>query len=156
MFMETITQRIGLAAGIAPQVLNAARLSSDGVDMSKFKRVLFVLSMGALNSGSISAWLQESASASSGYTANDTAGAFANSGANNVSQTAMTTDNNIVTFEVRADQLTTGKRYVRLQIKETATHNANVCVVAYGDEADSKPGNANNATAVATPQNVVS
>jgi hypothetical protein len=153
MYMETITQRLALANGVAPQVLNNNRLSTDGVDMQKAHRAFFVLSMGALNSGSVSAWLQESADNST-WTANDTAGAFSNSGGSNVSQTGMTTDNTEVTFEVRADQLTTGKRYVRLQIKETSSHNANVCVVAFSDEGAHKPNNANNAGNVST-QNVV-
>ena len=57
--------------GVAPQSLNGARLSSDGIDMQKSRRAFFVLSIGA-NAGSISAWLQESADNSS-WTANDTA-----------------------------------------------------------------------------------
>jgi hypothetical protein len=153
MFMETITQRIGLANGSVPVTLNNARQSTDGIDMSKFKRAIFIVTIGA-NAGSISAWLQESADNST-WTANDTAGAFANSGANNVSQTGLTTANKEYTFEVRADQLTTGKRYVRLQTKEVNSANVLIAVVAYGDEGDAKPGNANNAANVST-QNVVS
>src|SRR5438045_2870743 len=121
MFTETVTQSIALANGIAPQQLNNARLSSDGVDMSLSKRAIFILSIGA-NAGSISAWLQESADNST-WTANDTAGAFSNSGALNVSQTGLTTANKEYTFEVRTDQVTAGKRYVRLQIKEVNSAN---------------------------------
>jgi hypothetical protein len=154
MYYETLTQRLALANGIAPQTLNNARLFSDGIDMQKAHRALFILSMGAVTAGgSISAWLQESADNSS-WTANDTAGAFSNSGAANVSQTGLTTANNEITFEVRADQLTTGKRYVRLEIKETGSQNVLVCVVAFSDEANHKPGNASNGANVAT-QNVV-
>jgi hypothetical protein len=155
MYNETITQRIALGAGIPPQTLNNARLSSDGVDLDLAKRAMFVLSIGSVtNGGSISAWLQESADNST-WTANDTAGAFSNSGGNNVSQTGLTTSNKEYTFEVRADQLTTGKRYVRLQIKETGSQNVLVGVTCWTDEAANKPGNANNASAVTT-QNVVS
>jgi hypothetical protein len=153
MYVETITQRLGLKAGVPPQVLNNAILNSDGIDMSKFKRAFFILSLGA-NAGSISAWLQESADNST-WNANGTAGAFSNSGGNNVSQTGLTSATIEVTFEVRADQLTSGKRYVRLQIKEVNSQNVNVCVIAYGDEAEAKPGNVQNAAAVNT-QNVVS
>jgi hypothetical protein len=155
MYQERITERLALMNGIAPQVLNNGRLNSDGIDLDGTggsKRIFFILSIGA-NAGSISAWLQESADNSS-WTANDTAGAFANSGAANVSQTGLTTANKIYTFEVRSDQLTTGKRYVRLQIKEVNSANVNVCVVAFGDDADHKPNNANNGANVAT-QNVV-
>jgi hypothetical protein len=155
MYNETITQRLALGNGIAPQTLNNATLNSDGVDMQKSKRVFFILSIGAVTGGgSISAWLQESADNSS-WTANGQAGAFSNSGGNNVSQTGLTTANNEITFEVRADQLTTGKRYVRLQIKETGSQNVLVSAAAFGDEVANKPGNANNGANVAT-QNVVS
>ena len=152
MNTETLTQRLALMNGIAPQTLNNARLNSDGVDMQLSHKAMFILSIGA-NAGSISAWLQESADNSS-WTANDTAGAFANSGAANVSQTGLTTANKEYTFEVRADQLTTGKRYVRLQIKEVNVQNVLVNVTAYGDEGVHKPNNANNGANVAT-QNVV-
>jgi hypothetical protein len=146
---------MALMAGIPPQVLNNARLNTDGIDLQQSHKIMFVLSMGAVvGGGSINCWLQESADNST-WTANDTAGAFSNSGANNVSQTGLTTANKEITFEVRADQLTTGKRYVRLQIKETGAQNVNVAVVCWGDEGVHKPNNANNATAVAT-QNVVS
>src|SRR5437660_2235274 len=134
MQTEQITQRIALMNGIAPQTLNNARLSSDGVDLAQSRRAFFVLTMGAVTGGgSISAWLQESADNSS-WTANDTAGAFSNSGAANVSQTGLTTSNKLYSFEVRADQLTTGKRYVRLQIKETGSQNVLVTVAAFGDD----------------------
>src|SRR6516165_4283632 len=107
MYTETLTQRMALANGIAPQQLNNARLSSDGIDMLQARRAVFILSIGA-NAGSISAWLQESADNST-WTANDTAGSFSNSGGNNVSQTGLTTATQEISFEVRADQLTAGK-----------------------------------------------
>jgi hypothetical protein len=152
MYTETLTQRLALAAGDPPFTMNNTRHSTDGIDMLASHKAIFVLSIGA-NAGSISAWLQESADNSS-WTANDSAGAFANSGAANVSQTGLTTANKIYTFEVRADQLTTGKRYVRLQIKEVNSANVITCVTAWGDEGVHKPNNANNASAVTT-QNVV-
>jgi hypothetical protein len=155
MYTEQITQRLALSNGIAPQTLNNARLNSDAVDMQKSRRAIFILQIGAVTGGgSISAWLQESADNST-WTANDTAGSFSNSGGNNVSQTGLTTSNKTYTFEVRASQLTTGKRYVRLQIKETGSQNVLVTVVGFGDEGVEKPNNANNGTAVTT-QNVIS
>lgn len=152
MYTETITQRLALANGIEPQSLNGARLNSTAIDMAKSRRAFFVLSIGA-NAGSISAWLQESADNSS-WTANDTAGAFSGGGAANVSQTGLTTASKIYTFEVRDSMLTAGKRYVRLQIKEVNSAAVLVTVVAFGDDGNHKPNNANNGTAVTT-QNVV-
>ncbi len=154
MFTETLTQRQAISNGIPPQTLNSSRAFTNAVDMSHSKRALFTVYIGAVTSGSISCWLQESADNSS-WTANDTAGAFSGSGGNNVSQTGLTTSNSIITFEVRADQLTPGKRYVRLEVKEVNGSATYVCATAVGDEGDQKPNNQFNGTAVAT-QNVVS
>jgi hypothetical protein len=153
MYQETLTQRLALAAGIAPQTLNNGRLNSDAIDMSLAHRALFILSIGN-NLGSISAWLQESADNST-WTSNDTAGAFSQSSGNSLSLTGLTTSNKVYTFEVRNDQLTLGKRYVRLQIKEVNSAAVLVCVASYSDEGVHKPNSVNNATAVST-QNVVS
>src|SRR3954447_26063994 len=100
--METVTQRCAIANGVIPQSLNNSRASTGSIDMAKSKRAFFTLYIGAVTSGSISAWLQESADNSS-WTANDTAGAFSGSGGTNVSATGLVTSSSIVTFEVRAD-----------------------------------------------------
>jgi hypothetical protein len=153
MYTEQVTEAMGLSNGLIPETLNNGRDSSDSVDLSLFKRAIFILMVGA-NAGSLSAWLQESADNSS-WTANDTAGSFTNSGGSNVSLTGLTSANKIYTFEVRADQLTPGKRYVRLQAKSTTAANITVCIVGFGLDAVHKPGKAANASNVVTPQNVV-
>lgn len=145
MNQETITQRQAQINGVYPQSLNNSRASTGGVDMSLFHRAFFTLYIGAVTSGSISAWLQESADNNS-WTSNDTAGDFSNSGGAQVSSTGNTTSSAIITFEVRADQLTAGKRYVRLQVKETAGSATIVSATAIGEEAGHKPANANNGT----------
>ena len=43
MYYETLTQRLALANGIVPQTLNNARLFSDGIDMQKAHRALFIV-----------------------------------------------------------------------------------------------------------------
>jgi hypothetical protein len=152
MYTEQLTQRLALMNGIAPQQLNNATLNSDGVDIQMSRRALFVLSIGA-NAGSISAWLQESADNST-WTANGQAGAFSGSGGTQTSLTGLTTANQVYTFECRDEDLTAGKRYVRLQIKEVNSQNVQVCVVSFGDEGVHKPDKANKGANVST-QNVV-
>ena len=118
MYTETITQRLALANGIPPQVLNNARLSSDGIDMQKSHRALFVLSIGAVTGGgSISAWLQESADNS---TWTDVAGA---------TFTAVTASNNVqtITFERT-------KRYLRHSRTASGTSPAFVLGVLIGEQ----------------------
>lgn len=145
MYSEQITQRLGLATPIHPQTISNATVNTGGVDMSKFHRAFFPLDIGAItSSGSITATLQESLDGSSNWT---------NLAGNNVSQSTITTASKLVTFEVRADQLT--KRYARLQVQETTGNAVYVCCMPFGDEANHKPGNSSNSTAVLS-QNVVS
>jgi hypothetical protein len=160
MYTETLTQRRLIPNGIYPQSLNNSRASTAGVDMSKCTRAIFTLYIGAVTSGSISAWLQESSdNFSSDVPSNDAASSFSNSGGSGLSSTGNTTTSAILTFEVRADQLTSGKQYVRLQVKETAGSATIVCVVANGEEASNKPvgTSSNNGSHYATngSQNVV-
>jgi hypothetical protein len=146
MFTEQLTQALGLCTEVDPQVINNTNKLAGGIDMSKFKRALFVVNVGAVvGGGSLNFQLVEDTQASLA-TATNLAG-------NNVSQTGFTTANRIVTFEARADQMT--KRYLGLKVTETGSQNVNVCVLGFGGEAVEKPGSANNAASV-NAQNVVS
>jgi|SRR5579884_2338332 len=144
MYTETLTQSLGIAAAVPPQVINNTNKTTGSIDMSLFKRALFIVEIGAVTGGgSINLQLIE-----------DTAsnlGTATNLGGSNVSQTGLTTANKQYTFEVRADQMT--KRYLGLKATETGSQNVNVCIVALGGEAVHKPGNANNDASVVT-QNV--
>jgi hypothetical protein len=153
--VDQITQRTALGNGVPPQQLNNQRAFTDGVDMSKSHRVFFVLAVGAVTAGSISAWLQESSdNFNTDVPTNDQASAFSNSGGSGLSLTGLTTSNKEYTFEVRADQLTTGKRYVRLEVKETAGSATYVSVTNVGQDGSHQPNSLNNGANVAT-QNVV-
>ena len=146
MFMEQLTQALGFCTEVDPQVINNTNKLTGGIDMSKFKRALFVVNVGAVTGGgSLNFQLVEDTQASLA-TATNLAG-------NSVSQTGFTTANKIVTFEARADQMT--KRYLGLKVTETGSQNVNICIIGFGSEAIEKPGNANNAASVNT-QNVVS
>lgn len=148
MYTEQVTQRLALANGVPPQSLSNGRTQTDAIDMSKSRRAFFVVSIGA-SVGSWSAWLQESADNSS-WTANDTAGAFSGCGGANVSLTGQTTASKEYTFEVRDEDLTAGKRYVRLQVKENNVGATLITVVAFGTDGNHKPNNANNGANVST------
>jgi hypothetical protein len=146
MYVEQLTQSLGFCTEVDPQVLNNSNKTAGPVDMSKFKRALFVVNVGAVaGGGALTLQLIEDTQ-SSLATATNLAG-------NNTSQTGFNTANKLVTFEVRSDQMT--KRYLGLKVTETGSQNVNVCVIGLGGEAIEKPGNANNAASVNT-QNVVS
>jgi hypothetical protein len=141
--LEQLTQALAFLNGVVPQSLNNSRASTAGVDMSVHERALFVLYIGAVTAGSLSAWLQESSdNFSSDVPSNDAASSFSNSAGSYLSATGLTTSSSLVTFEVRAGQLTAGKRHVRLQVKEVNGSAVPVCVLAIGSEAHPRPARA--------------
>jgi hypothetical protein len=139
MYTAQLSQALSLAGTeIDPVSQGVGTVTSGGVDLSKFKRVLFVLQVGAVGgAGTVDAKLQQSAAVSSGYAD------IANS---NITQ--VTTANQIVTLEIRSDQLSAGKRYARLSV--TVGGNAVlIAALVLGGEAVEKPASANDITAVA-------
>ncbi len=130
MYTEQLTQALSIAATpISPQTLNnsTASTGNSGVDMSRFKRVLFIIMVGNVTSGgSLSAKVQESLDGSTSWT--DIA---------NSSITAITTSSKVATIEVRADEMT--KRYARCTLTETGSQNVVCACVGLGGEAVLKP-----------------
>ena len=146
MYTEQMTQALGFGTEVDPQVINNANKTTGSLDMSKFRRAFFIAAVGVVTGGgSLTFQLVESVNAN--------LSSPSNLAGNNTSQSSYTTANSIVTFEVRAGQMS--KRYLGLKVTETGSQNVNVCLIALGGEAIEKPGNANNAASVNT-QNVVS
>ena len=146
MYTEQITQAMAIGPAVAPQVINNTNKTAGGIDMSVSRRAIFILEIGAVTGGgSINAQLVEDTQAS--------LASATNLAGNNTSQAGFNTANKLVTFEVRAGQMS--KRYLGLKITETGSQNVIVCAIGFGAEAIEKPGNANNAASVNT-QNVVS
>jgi hypothetical protein len=138
MYTEQLSQALSIAAApVHPQTLNNSNQSTGGVDMSKLRRCLFVIDIGAIaNGGSVTAKLQESADNTNW---SDVAGGSA---------TAVTSSSKVITLEERADQLSAGKRYLRCNVAETAGQNAVCCVLPLGGKAVNKPASANDHTSV--------
>jgi hypothetical protein len=149
MMSETITQRLGIAAPVSNQTINSggtATVTTGSVDMQKFHRAFFLVEIGTVVAGgTVTLQLIESASA-------NLSGAQAPQSVASTSLTGLSTSNKQYSFEIRADQLDAGYRYVGLQATETSGgggHNVAVTIVGFGDEASHKPGNANNDSSVA-------
>jgi len=148
--LETLTQGLSVADVLNYQTVNNASVVSAGLDMSKFRRCLFIIiapSLGA--AGTLDGRLQ-SAAASNFATPH-------NISSTNLTQilTASTPGNNaIATIEIRDDQVTAGDRYVRLQL--TGGGNAiTVAAVGLGGEGDTKPANLNDLNNTYLSQRVV-
>jgi hypothetical protein len=149
MYMEQMTQALSIAApGLAPISLAAATpTGTGGVDMSKFGRALFVLSVGVFGaSATVDMKLQES---SDNATWTDMAVDIPT-----ISNVAITTllaaggNNREASLEVRADQLLAGKKFVRALIT-VGTAATLVQCTALGGEAVNKPGSARDDASVA-------
>jgi hypothetical protein len=153
MYTESITQRLALAAGLAPATYNGTNQNTDAVDMTKSKKAFFIVTFGATVGGTVVLSLQEDDGTGT-WSGNGVAGAFSQSGGLNVQQSlAPPVAGKEYTFEVRADQLSPGKKQVRLNTTVTANNNL-MAVVAFGDEGIHKPNFVNNAGAVSTQNQV--
>jgi hypothetical protein len=132
MYTEQLSQALSIAAAPAHgATLNNAAANSGGVDMSKFHRALFVVDVGTLSAGaSVTPKMQESPD---NATWTDLAGGGGS---------AITAASKTMTMEARADQLSSGKRYLRAVATETAGFNAIVTIIPLGGEAVQKPGSA--------------
>ncbi|OAI46879.1 hypothetical protein AYO44_10510 [Planctomycetaceae bacterium SCGC AG-212-F19] len=141
MYTEQLSQALSVAAApVHPQSLAPGTADTGGIDMSKFRRALFVLDVGAFGaSATVDCKLQESADNSS----------FADIASAAITQLVAAGGNNrLATLEIRAGQLSSGKRYVRARVTVGTAATLIQCV-ALGGEAVDKPGSANDVAAVA-------
>jgi hypothetical protein len=131
--MEQLTQGLSLADVVNTQSVTNATVTSLGIDMSRFRRVLFEIQCGSLGvAGTVDANLQSSAQANFNVAHN-----IASS---NITQ--ITQNNARVTIEIRDDQIQAGDRYLRLRL--VGGGNAvTVGATGWGSEAEFKPGKAN-------------
>jgi hypothetical protein len=133
--LEQLSQGLTVVGKIDPvsQANGAGSGLISGIDMSKIQRLLFVLQIGSVGgAGTVDAKIQESASSGSGYAD------CSSSAVGPISITQVTASNKVVTLEIRADQLSAGKRYVQLFV--TIGGNAVLIAgLALGAEAEYKP-----------------
>ena len=137
MYTEHLTQRLGITAPVVPQTLTSTTTVNSGkVDLSVFRRALFLFETGAFGgtSPTLSAVLQiQDSPDGTTWTNNAT-----------VPSATVTAASKQATLEIRADQLNSGERYVRLQAVCTiggTSPTIPVAIVGFGDEAAHKPGN---------------
>jgi hypothetical protein len=132
MYTEQLSQGLSIAAApIHPASYAAGTQNTGGVDMQKFRRVMFVLDVGVFGGGAtVDMKLQES---TDNVTFTDLAGT-------NVAITQLVAgggNNREATLEVRTDQIT--KRYVRAFVT-IGTAVTLLCVIPVAGEAVNKPG----------------
>jgi hypothetical protein len=132
MYTEQLTQQLGILGHLPPQSLAVGTDNSiTNIDMSKFKRVLWILDVGAFGaSGTVDFKIQESKTSGGAY--------------QDISGTAITQlqagggNNRLVTVEFRQDQLDPGYQFIRHNLV-IGTAASQVCVICLAGEAIHKP-----------------
>lgn len=133
MFTETVTQRMAYMDVLNTAAVNNTTATTLGIDMSKVKRVWYVIDFqsSVVGAGTLDARLQ--GSANSNFTGNT------NITGTNITQ--MTTNNTRTTVEIRSDQLVAHNstyRYVRLHLT-TATQSVTCGAHGWGADAIQSP-----------------
>jgi hypothetical protein len=138
MQTEQLTQALSVADVLNSASVNNTNAASSGIDMSKFKRALYVIQCGSLGAaGTVDGRLQSCSLANFASNVHN----IANSNLTQINTSTTPGNNAVATIEVRADQVTIGDQYVRLQL--TGGGNAvTVGAIGLGGEAIHKPGNA--------------
>jgi hypothetical protein len=140
MYTEQLSQALSIPAGqVNPQTLNSgatASANTGAVDMSKFKRALFIVGIGSVTAGgSITAKLQSCATVGGTYA--DVANGALN---------ALSVSNKTATLEISA--ATTPNQFVRCILTETGGHDVVCACEVVAGEAEQKPANQNDSTSV--------
>lgn len=133
-YNETCKDRMGFADVLNYASQNNTTATSLGIDMSKFKRAIFIVSCWTTTAGTgtLDGRLQGSANAN--FTGNT------NISGTNLTQ--LTANNTFTTTEIRADQLTQANstyKYVRLHIT-TATNAVTCSAIGIGVDSVQNPG----------------
>lgn len=147
MFQEQLSQALSIpSAPVHGSTIvsgGTATASCGGVDMSKFRRVMFVVDISAVtNGGSVTCTIEEASTVGGSYTT------VSNSNITSVTATAVTAASKVVTLEIRADQLGSGKQFVRCKATETGGQNVTVTIIPLAGEANQKPASAQDHTSV--------
>jgi hypothetical protein len=144
--LQQLTQALGFSQP-THAAAKTASFNSASVDLAKFRRAFVIVDVGAVSgtSPTLDAKWQESPDNS---TFTDLAGT-------GVSVTQITTGNKTVTLEVRADQLSAGKRYARVAFTIGGTSPSfTLSVIVLGGDAAQRPANLANHADI-TEQKVV-
>ncbi len=144
MYTEQLTQSLNFNTPIQPQQLTATTtVNSGSVDLQYCRRAIFTFNMGTFGGTSPTC-----SAAATIQTSPDNA-TWTNEA--NDSTLTITAQNTGLTKEIRAGMLSAGKRYARLQVVCTiggTSPTIPIAGLAIGSEADHKPANVKNDTAV--------
>jgi hypothetical protein len=142
MNTEQASQGIAIPGVMIPPVSTISTKKSGAVDMTRFRKALFLVGVGAFGaSATVDAKIQESVDTTDGNFTDVTGGAV-------TQLVAAGGDNRIVILEIGAGSLSAGKKFTRVVVT-VGTAATLVTAFALGADAAQKPGSQNNDTSVA-------
>jgi hypothetical protein len=151
MYTEQMSQGLSIVDKIDPASVNAANATSNGMDMSKFRRAMYEVQVGSFTgAATVSAVLQTCANSNfASNVHNMTGGTITtlNNASNNVRVTLETTDEAIVNQN-------SGDRYLRCVIV-VGVNAVVVGATGWGGESKEKPANANDIAPVSNANGVM-
>ena len=142
MNTEQASQGIAIPGVMIPPVSTSSHKESGPVDMTKFRRAMFIVGVGAFgSSATVDAKIQESVDTTDGNFTDVTGGAI-------TQLLAAGGDNRVAVLEIDAEKLTAGKKFTRVKVT-VGTAASLVTAFALGVDPIQKPGSQNNDTSVA-------
>jgi hypothetical protein len=140
-YTEQLSEGLAVVSTIDPQLLDNATANGDYVDMSKFRRVMFVFAVGAIDAV-LDFSLRE---------AQDTGGTGeAAITGKAITQFTATDDNKQAIIEVAAEELSAGYRYVRPRVVGAdGAAGGQIVVIGLGGNARFSPASDNDLASVA-------
>ena len=143
-FNEQLSEALSLYDKVDPSNAAAGTQNSSGIDLQKFRRVIFSVQVGAITgAGTLDVKMQSSANSNFNVVHNFTGGA--------ITQITNANPNNLVTLETNDEYVVSqnsGDRYVRVQCVVT-TNNVIYGVVGYGGVPAQNPAKAQDSSTLA-------
>ena len=125
MYTERLSEQLAIVATIDPDAYAASTVLTDAIDMSKFRRVMFIVMAGTLGA-SATLDFKVTECATSGGTYSDLSG----KSITQLTQAGSDDDKQVI-VEVAAEEMGSGKRYLKGSLTiGTATSDAGVIALA--------------------------
>lgn len=126
------SERAAVVGTIDPQTVNSTEKLTDAVDMSKWHEAMFICLLGDMAAETITFTVKESDASGGTYAALKSAATLAAHASNN--------DGKQVVINVKAEELSAGKRYLKGSLVTGGGTGGPACVVALGMNPRFGPG----------------
>ena len=132
--MDQPSERIAVVGTVDPQTVANSEQLTDAVDMAKWHEAMFILCLGNMAAETIDFGVYESATSGGSYTA------VTGKAATQLAAHASNNDNTQIVINVKAEELSSGMRYLKGRAITGNSTGGPACVVALGLKPRHAPG----------------